>query len=388
MRIIHTSDWHLGRSLCGASLLPSQAVFLDWLVALATAEQVDAVLVSGDIYDRALPSPETVALLSESLSRLVQTGAKVIVISGNHDSAVRLGFGAPLLAMAGLHVVTDLRALGQSIAVGDGHVYPLPYLEPALVADAVEAPARTHAAVVTAAMARVHASASSLGGPTVVMAHAFVMGGVASDTERDISVGGVQVVPASVFDGVSYAALGHLHRAQTVAGRIRYSGAPLTMSFADLGHTPSVSLVEVGADHLRVDAVPTPVVRRLVRLEGELEGLLADPRHTDAESAWCHVTLTDPARPQGAIDRLRRRFPDVLKLEFAPSGVVVPTGRYAARARPGHSELDVCVDFLGHVRGGRGPSPGELTLLRQAIDETRIGAAAEAEERGLDSGAA
>ncbi len=388
MRIIHTSDWHLGRSLCGASLLSSQAVFLDWLIELAAAEQVDAVLVSGDIYDRALPSPETVALLSESLSRLVHTGAKVVVISGNHDSAVRLGFGAPLLALAGLHVVTDLRALGQSIAVADGRVYPLPYLEPALVADAVEAPARTHAAVLTGAMARVRASASSLGGPTVVMAHAFVTGGVASDTERDISVGGVQAVPASVFDGVSYAALGHLHRAQTVAERIRYSGAPVTMSFADLGHTPSVSLVDVGPGHLRVEAIPTPVVRRLVRLEGELEGLLADPRHTDAESAWCHVTLTDSARPQGAIDRLRRRFPDVLKLEFAPSGIVVPTSAYAARSRPGRSELDVCVDFLGHVRGGRGPSPGELTLLRQAIDETRIGAAAEAEERGLDSGAA
>lgn len=387
MRILHTSDWHLGRSLCGASLLPSQEVFLDWLAGVAAQEQVDAVLVSGDIYDRALPSPETVALLSEALTRLIRTGTQVVVISGNHDSSIRLGFGAPLLALAGLHLVTDLRALGQPIPLADGHVVPLPYLEPALVADALDAPARTHAAVLAAAMHRASIP-SPPDAPTVVMAHAFVSGGVASDTERDISVGGVQIVPDSVFDGVSYAALGHLHRAQQVSDHVHYSGAPIRMSFNDLGHTPSVSLVDVGRDHLRVDLLPTPVVRPMARLEGELEALLTDPRHTDAEGAWCHVTLTDAVRPAGAIDRLRRRFPDVLKLEFAPSGVVIPTGSYAARARTARSALDVCADFLGHVRSGRGPTAEELALLQQAIDETRIGAAATAEERGLDAGAA
>ncbi len=107
MRIIHTSDWHLGRSLCGMPLLPAQASFADWLVEFVRAERVDAVLVSGDIYDRALPSPETVGLLSDTLTQLVDAGAQVVVTSGNHDSSIRLGFASSLLARAGLHIRTD-----------------------------------------------------------------------------------------------------------------------------------------------------------------------------------------------------------------------------------------------------------------------------------------
>ncbi len=200
--MIHTSDWHLGRAFHQVGLLGAQAAYLDHLVEVCRSERVDAVLVSGDVYDRALPAPDTVALLSESVERIIDTGAQVVLSSGNHDSAIRLGFASGLLERAGLHIRTSLGSIGRSVLVDGVAVHPLPYLEPSLAADPLGATERTHAAVLRAAMERVRAErAAAPGRPTVVMAHAFVSGGTGSDSERDISAGGVAAVPPEVFDG-------------------------------------------------------------------------------------------------------------------------------------------------------------------------------------------
>jgi len=227
VRLIHTSDWHLGRSFHQVGLLGAQAAYLDSLVDVVRRERVDAVLVSGDVYDRAMPSPETVDLLSQSLLRLVDAGAQVVVSSGNHDSAIRLGFASGLLERAGVHLRTSVADVGRPVLVGDVAVHPLPYLEPALAADALGATERTHAGVLRAAMTRVRADATTGGRRTVVMAHAFVTGGVSSESERDISVGGVSRVPTSLFDGFAYGGLGHLRyslRDQEPAGPATLAG--------------------------------------------------------------------------------------------------------------------------------------------------------------------
>ena len=252
VRLIHTSDWHLGRAFHQVGLLDAQAAYLDHLVDVVRTERVDAVLVSGDVYDRAMPSPETVELLSQSLLRLVDAGAQVVVSSGNHDSAIRLGFASGLLERAGLHLRTSVADVGRPVLLGDTAVHPLPYLEPALAADALGATERTHAGVLRAAMTRVRADAEQRGGRTVVMAHAFVTGGVTSESERDISVGGVSAVPPEVFAGVDYTALGHLHGRQEVAPGVRYSGSPVAMSFSEWTHRKGSLLVDLSGD--------TPVV--------------------------------------------------------------------------------------------------------------------------------
>ena len=135
MRLIHTSDWHLGRSFHQVGLLDAQAAFIDHLVETVRAESVDAVLVSGDVYDRALPAPDTVELLSEAVTRLIDTGAEVVLSSGNHDSAIRLGFAARLLERSGLHIRSSLDSIGRPVMVGGVAIYPLPYLEPSIAAD-------------------------------------------------------------------------------------------------------------------------------------------------------------------------------------------------------------------------------------------------------------
>lgn len=379
MRILHTSDWHLGRSFHRVSLLAAQREFLDHLVATVREREVDAVLVAGDVYDRAVPPLAAVELFDDALHRLAGLGVPTVMISGNHDSPRRLGVGAGLIERAGIHLRTDPAGCGTPVVLADRHgdvaFYGLPYLEPGLVRETLDAPAAGHPAVLGAAMDRVRADLATRppGTRSVVLAHAFVTGGAVSDSERDITVGGVASVPADVFDGVDYVALGHLHGCQTLTERIRYSGSPLAYSFSEAAHRKSMWLVELGADGglSAAERVDCPVPRPLARLRGPLEDLLADPDLARHETAWVEATLTDPVRPYEPMARLAERFPHVLSLVFDPERPPDdPLASYAQRLR-GRTDREIAEDFVAHVRGGRGPDAGESVLLGDALEAVR-----------------
>lgn len=376
VRILHTSDWHLGRSFHRVDLLAAQAQHLDHLVEVVKTEDVDIVVVAGDVYDRALPGVGAVQLLDDGLHRLTSAGASVVVSSGNHDSPRRLGFGSRLLAKAGLHVRTDPARVGEPVLLADAHgevaFYPLPYLEPALAADQLGSE-RTQAGVLEAAMAAVRADlANRPGVRSVISAHAFVTGGVASDSERELAVGGLGQVGAETFAGVDYVALGHLHGRQQLSPTVRYSGSPLAFSFGEADHHKGSWLVTLGADGVeQVESIEAPVPRRLARLRGTLAELLEQARFAAAESAWCQVTLTDPSRPAEPMERLRRRFPHVLELRLEPSGLSAGAGTgYTARVT-GQGDFEVCCGFLEHVRQ-RPPSTEEALLLQQALEASLL----------------
>jgi exonuclease SbcD len=357
MRLLHTSDWHLGRFFHREDLLGAQAAFVDFLVDTVRREQVDAVLVSGDIFDRALPRVDAVSLLSDALRRLAGTGVQVIAISGNHDSARRLGFGADLMGAAGVHLRTDPAGCMTPVLLDDEHgrvaIYALPYLEPELTRDVVGADSPDHAGVLTAAMRDVRADLAhrAPGTRAVVLAHAFVTGGQGCESERDVTVGGVATVPLSTFDGMHYVALGHLHGRQTLAPTVRYSGSPLAYSFSEEHHTKGCWLVDLSADGVAaVTGIDAPVPRRVARIRGRLDDLLTDPAFSAYDDCWLQVTLTDVARPREPMDRLRTRFPHTLMLTFAPEGVRSgDTTTYAERVR-GRSDLDIALSFVEHVR--------------------------------------
>lgn len=382
MRILHTSDWHLGRSFHREGLLDAQAAFVDHLVATVEEEQVDLVVVAGDIYDRALPPVDAVQLADETFARLAASRAKVVVTSGNHDSEIRLGFGSRLADAAGIHLRTRWQDVGSPVLLEDEHgpvaVHGLPYLEPDAVRAAWELPARTHEAALTEAMRRVHADLDRRPGTrSVVLAHAFVAGDpeaaarMVSDSERDISVGGVQIAPTSLFNRVDYAALGHLHGRQVLSDTIRYSGSPLAYSFSEARHTKGSWLVELGPGGVeRTDFVPAPVPRRLATLRGRIEDLLSEPDHAAAEDAWLQVTLTDPQRPLHAMDRLRARFPHVLVLTFEPEGAPRERGPVLPRV-DGRSDFDVALGFVAEVRAVEATTE-EALLLQLACDSCRI----------------
>ncbi|MGW5682335.1 exonuclease SbcCD subunit D [Nonomuraea sp. NPDC003754] len=365
MRLLHTSDWHLGRSFHRESLIEAQAAFVDHLVETVRAEKVDVVAVSGDVYDRALPPVDAVALCNEALRRLVAAGARVVMISGNHDSARRLGFGADLIDAAGVHLRTDPARAWQPVVVGDVALYGIPYLEPELVRGPWQLAERSHTAALSHAMGLIRADAVRHR-HSVVLAHAFVAGGTASDSERDISVGGVAHVPLAAFDGVDYVALGHLHGRQRMADHVRYSGSPLAYSFSETDHVKGSWLVTVGSPG--ADFVPAPVPRPVGRLRGTLDDLLADPALAAREGHWLHVTLTDAVRPRSAMDRLRARFPHTLALAFDPQGAA-PARRPVRLA--GRPEVEVALDFVREVRG-EPADPLEERLLREAVEASRI----------------
>ncbi|MEU5751041.1 exonuclease SbcCD subunit D [Streptomyces sp. NPDC047829] len=377
MRLLHTSDWHLGRAFHRVNMLDAQAGFIGHLVATVREHAVDAVVVSGDVYDRAVPPLAAVELFDDTLHRLADLGVPTVMISGNHDSARRLGVGAGLIDRAGIHLRTDPAGCGTPVLLADAHgevaFYGLPYLEPALVKAAFGVEKAGHEAVLAAAMDRVRADLATRarGTRSVVLAHAFVTGGEPSDSERDITVGGVAAVPSGVFDGVDYVALGHLHGCQTLTERVRYSGSPLPYSFSEATHRKSMWLVDLDADgSVTAERLDCPVPRALARLRGTLEELLADPGLTPHEEAWVEATLTDPVRPADPMARLTGRFPHTLSLVFDPErGPEDPAVSYARRLA-GRDDRQIAEDFVTHVRGA-GPDRHERTVLRDAFDAVR-----------------
>ncbi|MEE4543854.1 exonuclease SbcCD subunit D [Streptomyces sp. V4-01] len=380
MRFLHTSDWHLGRSFHRVSLLDAQRAFLDHLVATVRSERVDAVLVAGDVYDRAVPPLTAVELFDDALHRLAELGVPTVMISGNHDSARRLGVGAGIMGRAGIHLRTDPASCHQPVLLADAHgevaVYGLPYLEPALTREEFGAARADHTAVIGAAMDRVRAdlAARPAGTRSIALAHAFVTGAAPCDSERDITAGGVEAVPAALFDGVDYVALGHLHGCQTLGERVRYSGSPLAYSFSEEHHRKSMWLVTLdAAGGVEAERVDTPVPRALARLRGRLDDLLGDPaldRHTEA---WVEATLTDPFRPHEPMAALAKRFPHILSLAFEPeTGDADTSASYARRLR-GRSDQQIAEDFVTHVRGAAADAR-EQAVLREAFDAVRADA--------------
>ena len=373
MRLLHTSDWHIGRSLHGADLLREEEEVLSGLADVVGAEAVDVVVVAGDVYDRAVPSADATGVLDRVIGRLLRAGAAVVLTPGNHDSARRLGTFSGLLAAAGLHVRATTAGLDEPVLLRDEHgevaVYGLPYLEPEIARHELGVPgARSHEAVLAEAMERVRRDLFLRpGARSVVLAHAFVGGGVPSDSERDICVGGVDLVPAAVFDGVDYVALGHLHRPQTLTERLRYSGSPLAYSFGEAGQEKQVWLVDLDATGLagvRALALPTP--RPLTVLTGTLDELLADPAHTSVEEHFVSARLTDEVRPSDPMRQLQTRFPHCVHLEWTGSAGGGDGRSYQERLR-GRSDLEVAGEFVTHVRDGVGMSDAERELLVRAL---------------------
>ncbi|NLU83792.1 exonuclease SbcCD subunit D [Rhodococcus sp. HNM0569] len=376
MRILHTSDWHIGRTFHGVDLLADQASALESVAALVRSHEIDVVVVPGDVYDRAIPSADAVAVCQRAFEAIREAGAVIVATSGNHDSATRLGAGAAFTGAGGLHLLTSVDGLDRPVVLQDAHgdveFYGIPYLEPEISRTRLDAPdARSHADILSVAMARVRArhGDSSPGTRSVVLAHAFVVGGEATGSERSISVGGVETVPAGVFDGVDYVALGHLHSPQTVVEHVRYSGSPLPYSFGERSHRKAVWIVDLDAAGLAsVERVDLPVVRGLSQLTGTLDELTASAEFDDAEEHYVSAVLTDPVRPVDAMRVLRERFPHAIHLEWQRPGGLDDL-EYRRKVR-GRSDLDVARSFVADVRSDA--TDGELALLERALTHSRV----------------
>ncbi|HEX5017644.1 MAG TPA: exonuclease SbcCD subunit D [Actinomycetes bacterium] len=382
MRLLHTSDWHLGRGLHGLDLHDAQAQAVRSIIEAVDAHDVEVVVIAGDVFDRAVPPVSAVRLWGHALRELADR-VPVIVTSGNHDSAVRLGAGADLYR-AGVHVSTDAASVGTPVILGDQHgpvaFYPIPFLDPDIarhvLTDGDEPVARSHASVLGAALDRVRADlerrrADASHVRSVVVAHAFVTAGQApetSDSERDIRVGGVNNVPLSVFDGIDYVALGHLHGAQRLDGdRVRYSGSPLRYSFSEVHQRKQVLLVDLDAEGVsNVESLELEQPRAMAVVRGTLVDVLLSAAAGGHADDWVQVTITDPERPPNLRDRLLEAFPHLLSMRHEPSsGPLAST--LSPDVRVPSAPQEVAAAFVHYVTGGQ-ISDAELRAFTEAFE--------------------
>jgi len=383
MRLLHTSDWHLGRTLHGVNLHEAQSAALDRISELVEdpldGVPVDAVLVAGDVYDRGVPPVESVQLFEWTLSRLSAV-TTVVVTSGNHDSAIRLGYGSALFRDR-IRMVTDPGALDLPLLLegSDGvraAIYGIPYLDPdharVALAGSGETLPRSHQAVLGAACDRIRSDLAGRGAVrSVVLAHAFVAGAEPSDSERSIMVGGVDRVAGTVFAGIDYAALGHLHGPQSPDSSdgsvVRYSGSPLRYSFSEQDHTKVVLLVDLpDSGSVTVTPVEIEQPRPMTTLRGRLDELLESGQHASAEAAWVRVTVTDRVRPDSLMDRVKSRFPHALQVFHEPAGAI-DRGRGGTTAVSERDPRELGGDFIAYVTKAMA-SDGEVDVFEAGFE--------------------
>ena len=330
MRILHTSDWHLGRSFGAISLRDAQERFCDELVSIVGAENIDLVVIAGDIYDRAIAPTESIELFRETIRRLRNEGVVIAAISGNHDGADRVSPYDDLLDASGVYIRGGYEGVGRVIRhqFSDGplDLVMLPFLDPQGAPAAFDGDAshegrrrRTHHEVLATAIGRATADLASP--RSLAIAHAFVTGGTASDSERALEVGGTGEVSAELFSPFSYTALGHLHRPQDITRpTLRYSGTPMPYSFSE-DHQKSLTVVDMDATgNCTISTIDLNVGRGVATITGSIAELTEPSRFPDAHHCFVSAIVTDHETVLDAKAKLEQVYPHVVEVRLQPAG--------------------------------------------------------------------
>lgn len=355
MKFIHTSDWHIGRQFHNVSLLDDQRHVLDQLLAYIQQEQVDALVIAGDIYDRSVPPATAVELLDDLLNKIcLEMHVPVILIPGNHDSAQRLGFGSRQLSQAGLHILSDVKKITEPVVIthkdGDVAFYGVPYSDPETVrnlfSESVSTYDQAHTYLVEKILANKTSNVSS-----VLISHCFMDGAEESDSERPLSIGGSDRVSYSPCIPFDYVALGHLHSPQYKGcEHIRYSGSILKYSFSEQHQKKGVYLVELDASGLQnVKHLPLKPLRNMRVIEGELNRIIEQGKSDPHSDDYLLVRLTDRHAILEPMNKLRAVYPNVLQLE--KPGMLEVGEQHMSREKLKRNELDMFSDFFMQISG-------------------------------------
>jgi len=373
LRFLHTADWHLGRIFYNLHLTEDQAFVLEQFVDLVKDTKPDAVIIAGDVYDRSVPPPEAVKLLGEFLARVaVDSSVPIIMIAGNHDSPERLGFGDRVLARQRLHVIGQVVDKAAPIVLEDkyGPVYfcPIPYAEPAVVRERTGETVTNHGEALELLLGQM----DQIVPPAcrrVAVAHAYVGGGEASESERPLSIGGMATVETGMFQPFNYVALGHLHQAQTVGlPQVRYSGSLLKYSFSEADHRKSVSLVELdAAGKATVEPISLRPRRDVRCIQGYLADVLAAAAADKQADDYLMVTLKDSGALLDPMAKLRQVYPNVLHFErsYLEVATAITTNRIDHRRQ---EERELFADFFAQVTG-QSLSGGESAVLDKLLTD-------------------
>ncbi len=320
MKLIHISDLHIGKRVSEFSMLEDQRVILSQILAAVKQEQADGVLVAGDIYDKPVPSAEAVQVFDEFLTRLAEMETPVFVVSGNHDSAERVAFGARLMSGRGVYVSPVYDGDVTNFTMKDSHgevvVYLLPFVKPALVRHVFEnEDPGSYQDAVRIAVDHMNVDPNKR---NVLVAHQFVTGAFRCDSE-EVLVGGLDNVDVSVFDAFDYVALGHIHSPQHVGREtVRYCGTPLKYSFSETEQEKSMTVVELKEKgSVEIKTLPFKPLRDMRRIRGTYLEVTARDFYKDTNRKdYVQVTLTDEEDVPDGMQKLRVIYPNLMKLEY------------------------------------------------------------------------
>ncbi|MGN1061164.1 MAG: exonuclease SbcCD subunit D [Candidatus Coproplasma sp.] len=321
MKFFHLADLHLGKRYGELPLIPDQRYILDQILELVKTHAPDAVLIAGDVYDKAVPPIDAVELFDGFLNGLTDLGVKVFVISGNHDSAERLAFGANLVKSSGVYLSPVFSGRVEGVTLTDGYgevsVYCLPFIKPATVRRFF--PDEDIVGYTSAVRAAINAMGIDKSARNVLVAHQFVTGSVSAGSE-EVTVGDVGNVDAEVFKDFDYVALGHIHGAQNVGGeRIRYSGTPLKYSLSEKDSLKSVTVAELkGKGELEISTLPLTPLRDVYEIRGGYEEVSSRPYYEGApfKDGLLHIVLTDEDEVPDAFAKLRLIYPNLMGLRY------------------------------------------------------------------------
>ncbi|WP_431787034.1 exonuclease SbcCD subunit D [Vibrio harveyi] len=355
MKFIHTSDWHLGRQFHNVSLLDDQQAVLDQLIHYIENNPVDAVVVAGDIYDRSVPPTIAIELLNKVVKRICgELNTPMILISGNHDGAERLGFGSEQMKNAGLHIISNFEDMLTPVVIetesaGQVAFYGMPYNDPEQVRFTYKEPVSTHDQA-HKLLAEKIAEQFQPEQRNVLVSHCFVDGAIESESERPLSIGGSDRVSHEHFLNFDYVALGHLHQPQKKGEEyIRYSGSLMKYSFGEQNQKKGFTLVEidqngfVSAEHINLAA---PHEMRIV--EGELEQVIEQGKTDPKNEDYLLVRLMDKHAILNPMEKLRTVYPNVLHLE--KPGMLIGVEQEMAQAKLARSEIDMFRDFFSEAQ--------------------------------------
>ena len=320
MKCIHLSDLHIGKKVNEFSMLEDQAYILTKIINIIDEQNVEAVFIAGDVYDKPVPPIDAINLFDDFLVRLSKRNLKVFIISGNHDSAERLAFGGRLMNQSGIYVSPIYHGDIQPITIqddyGDLNVYLLPFIKPAHVRHSLEIEVSSYNEAVERAINHMNIDTTKR---NVLLAHQFVTGAIRSDSE-EISVGGSDNVDAHLFKDFDYVALGHIHRPQKcIYDYIRYSGTPLKYSFSEANHHKSVTIINIQEKgNLSIEQISLIPKRDMVELKGTYNELVAKSfyEHTTYQEDYVHITLTDEEDILDALAKLRVIYKNIMKLDY------------------------------------------------------------------------
>ena len=368
MRFIHLADLHLGKQMNDLSLLSDQEAVLQQITEIAQAEHIDAMLIAGDVYQRSTPQAEAMALFDRFVSGLVKLSMKVFVISGNHDSALRLSYFSSLVKTAGVYVSETFDGHLQHVTVQDGDgdvvIWLLPFLRPSQVKRFLpEEKIVSYQDAVAAVLRNTKLDSKKR---HVLLAHQFITGSETCESEEHM-VGGLDQIDASLFDDFDYVALGHIHKSQKVGREtLRYAGSPLKYSFSEVNHKKSVTVVNMQEKgQTDIKKVPLYPLRDVRTIEGTMDELIRMPYSED----YVWITVKDELVPPDARVTLSVNFPNMLKFSISNSRTKQDINVLATEKMENKTAQELFCDFYRLQNNDQLPSEAHRKVLEKVIRE-------------------